>query len=167
MAARMPKEAGKLSIVEREREFKDLVNQTFFEGSRELRLDGMRHLLEYSMQQERTAYLSSLSYQRSLKRRGYRAGYYVRTFLCEDGLIEGLRVPRTRDGGFQPKTLKRYARRSGRIDELIRRMYINGVSTRDVSEVLKGFLDVEVSPSTVSRLAMSLDGEVAAYHERA
>lgn len=167
MAARMPKEAGKLSIVERRREFKDLINHSFFEGSRELRLDSMKHLLEYSMQQERTAYLSSSSYQRSQNRKGYRAGYYVRTFLCGDGLIEGLRVPRTRDGGFQPKTLRRYARRSGRIDELIRRMYINGVSTRDVGEVLKGFLDIEISPSTVSKLARSLDSEVATYHERA
>jgi putative transposase len=166
MAARMPKEAGALSIVERNRELKDLVNQTFFEGSRELRLDRMKQLMEYSMLEERQKYLSTASHQRSPQRKGYRSGYYKRTFLCGEGLIEGLRVPRTRDGKFRPGTLRRYARRSQRIDELVRRMYLNGVSTRDVGEVLKCFVDVEVSPSTVSKLAMALDTEVKAFHER-
>ena len=167
MAQRMPKEAGKLSIPERQSELKEFVNQTLWEGSREVRLDGVRKILEYSMQEERERYLKAGWYRRCGERRGYASGYYTRNFLAGEGLIEGLRVPRTRDGKFRSWAIGRYSRRSGRIDELIRSMFLNGVSTRDVNEVLIKFVGAGVSPQTVSTLAAELDAEVQSFHRRA
>jgi len=166
MAYRMPKEVGELSITEELREFKELVNQTLWDDSREMRLEGLRKLMEQSMVQERENYLLARRYERNAMRRGYACGYYTRSFLTGEGLLEGLQVPRTRDGGFYPKALARYARRSKKIDVLIRSMYINGVSTRDVKDVMEGFVGAGVSASTVSEMAADLDAEVRVFHQR-
>jgi len=41
-------------------------------------------------------------YQRSDGRQGYRNGSYARDLLTSYGWLEGLVVPRVREGGFQP-----------------------------------------------------------------
>jgi len=125
MAQRIPKESGSLSGREQFAEFKQMVNQAFWEGSAELRRDGLKNMLEYSMVMERGGYLSARRYERSKSRRGYASGHYTRTFLTGEGFIENLRIPRTHAGVFRPKALRRYSRRAHRIDELIRRMYLN------------------------------------------
>jgi putative transposase len=51
------------------------------------------------------------------------------------------------------------------VDQLIRDVFLAGVSTRRVGEVLEGLLGGPVSAQTVSRVARSLDREVARFHE--
>jgi transposase-like protein len=162
----MPKEVGTLSIGEKYRNFKEIMNQTLFEDSGEMRLDGLKKMMEWSMLEERERHRNAGWYERCEGRRGYASGYYTRSLLAGDGLISELRVPRVRRGCFAVKVLERYARRAKRIDELIRRMYLNGVSTREVGEVLHYFLGVGVSAATVSRLTKEIDGEVEAFHRR-
>jgi hypothetical protein len=55
-------------------------------------------------------------YKRSGKREGYRNGSYVRDLLCSYGWIEGLVVPRVREGGIDFELLERYRRRQRQVD---------------------------------------------------
>ncbi len=76
------------------------------------------------------------------------------------GLIEDIRVPRGMGNGFQPQTLERYKRVHKRVDEGVLKMFLMGVSTRKVGDVLKALFNYTLSASYVSKLAKKLDEEV-------
>lgn len=93
-----------------------------------------------------------------------RNGHYKRHLLTTLGDIE-LCVPRTRR--FSPTAVIRaYARREAEIDSIILAGFVLGLSTRKVGETLLAMLGQKVSPSTVSRVAKTLDQAVAAFHRR-
>jgi putative transposase len=58
----------------------------------------------------------------------------------------------------------RYQRRQGEVNQLIRDVFLRGVSTREVGRVLETMLGECVSAATVSRVARSLDAEVQRFH---
>ena len=93
-----------------------------------------------------------------------RNGYYPRRLMTELGDIE-LSVPRTRR--YCPtEVVRAYARRSPEIDRTILAGFVLGLSTRKLGEVLLCLLGRPVSPTTVSRVAQTLDKAVAAFHAR-
>ncbi len=96
----------------------------------------VKRLLESAMEEKLLESLCAGRYRRTELRRGYRNGYRQRDLLTELGLVEHLRVPRDREGSYQPGVLKRYQHRQNRVNELIREMFLAGVSTRRVGEVL-------------------------------
>ena len=74
-------------------------------------------------------------------------------------------MPRTRR--FSPTgVIRSYARREPEIDNVILAGFVLGLSTRKVGETLLAMLGQKVSPSTVSRVAKTLDQAVAAFHLR-
>lgn len=93
-----------------------------------------------------------------------RNGTYSRHLLTELGDIE-LEVPRTRRISAVD-VLRVYARRVARVSRLILACFVLGISTRKVSQALLPILGEPVSASTVSRVAKTLDGAVAAFHRR-
>jgi len=126
----------------------------------------LKRLLESAMEEELVESLRVGWYRRTELRRGYRNGYRQRNLLTELGLVEHLRVPRDREGRYQPGVLERYQRRQERVNRLIREVFLAGVSTRRVGEVLAPVLGQAPSPQTVSRVAQSLDAEVRSYQMR-
>jgi putative transposase len=93
-----------------------------------------------------------------------RNGSYVRHLLTELGDV-ALTIPRTRR--YIPlEVLTAYARRALKIDRLIMACFLLGLSTRKVGEALLTILGEKVSPTTVSRIAKTLDTAVAAFHRR-
>jgi len=126
----------------------------------------VQRLLEGAMEGELLERLRAGRYRRTELRRGYRNGYRHRGLLTELGLVEHLRVPRDRDGHYQPRVLPRYQRRQGKVNSLVREMFLSGVSTRKVQEVVEPLLGREISAQTVSRITRSLDGEVRRFQER-
>lgn len=77
-----------------------------------------------------------------------------------------LLVPRSRKGGFPSKLLERYGRRCRPIDRVLLACFCLGLSTRKAAGVLGPVLEEKVSPTTISRIARALDGEVERYHHR-
>jgi transposase-like protein len=135
----------------------------------ELKQETMRavkRLLESAMEGELLESLCAGRYRRTELRRGYRNGYRHRSLLTEIGLIEHLRVPRDRDGIYQPEMLERYQHRQKRVNGSIREMFLAGVSTRRVGAVLSSILGETPSPQTVSRVLRELDKEVSYFHHR-
>jgi len=131
------------------------------EGYRPLGRQALTEIIETEMAQAVDLWLESLEAEDEADRRN---GYYRRSLLTELGDIE-LSVPRTRR--YCPtEVLRAYARRSPEIDRTILAGFVLGLSTRKLGEVLLSLLGRPVSPSTVSRVAESLDKAVAAFHAR-
>jgi putative transposase len=125
----------------------------------------VKRLLEGAMQEEILEQLQVDRYRRDKLRRGYRNGYRYRGLLTEFGFLDEIRVPRDREGNYQPAVFERYQRRQERVDQLVREMFLLGVSTRKVREVLAPLLEEPISAQTVSRIVRSLDAEVRRFHE--
>lgn len=126
----------------------------------------IKRLLESTMDEEIIAQLQAARYQRSGNRLGYRNGHRKRSLLTEYGLLDNIKVPRDREGIYQPGVLVRYQRRQGQVNEIVREMFLDGVSTRKVQDVLKPILKAELSAQSVSRIVRSLDSEVKHFHQR-
>jgi putative transposase len=133
---------------------------------KETTLQLVKRLLESTMDEEIIAQLQVARYQRSRLRRGYRNGYRYRSLLTEYGLLDRIMVPRDREGIYEPKLLGRYQRRQGQVNKMVREMFLDGVSTRKVQEVLKPMLKAGLSAQSVSRILRSLDSEVRHFHLR-
>lgn len=126
----------------------------------------LRFLLERSMESEITKRLGSDRYERSSERCDWRNGHRERDLVTEMGLLRGLRVPRSRHGSYQPQVFERYQRRTKAVNALIREMFVAGVATRRVGEILETLLGDRPSASTVSQIAKELDAKVRAFHQR-
>jgi transposase-like protein len=127
----------------------------------------LKRVLEGAMEDEVMDYVGiSRRYQRCEQRATQRNGYYERDLETELGLVRELEVPRTRDGGYRPKVFKRYQRRREAVNDSIKDIFLAGVSTRRVGEVLKPLIGANPSSSTVSQVVKSLDTEVRRFHHR-
>jgi transposase-like protein len=125
----------------------------------------LKKLLEKQLEEEMAEYLGVARYEHASERHDYRNGHYVRHLLTEMGDIE-LVVPRSRKGKFPSKLLARYARRCRSVDQVLLACFCLGLSTRKAAGVLAPVLGEKVSASTISRIAVGLDEQVAAYHSR-
>lgn len=114
---------------------------------------------------EMNNYLQAEKHQRTDQRVSYRNGYYDRDLETGFGLLK-LSVPRCRNKGFEPKVFEHYSRRQVEVETLIKDLFLKGISTRRVGEVLEPLLGFEVSATTVSNVCRSLDKEVESYHRR-
>ena len=98
------------------------------------------------------------------KRLDYRNGYYERTLVTQFGIIQGIKTPRTRKGGFQTRVFRRYKRHERVVEDLIENIFLAGVSTRRVGEAIAILLDTKVSHGTVSNITRRLDVKVREFH---
>ena len=158
------KDLTELRIEDLWREVKD--EEDWWGDLKEHTLRVVKRLLESAMEEELLECLCAGRYRRTELRRGYRNGYHQRDLLTELGLVEHLKVPRDREGSYHPTVVKRYQRRQMQVNRLIREVFLAGVSTRRVGEVLAPVLGVAPSPQTVSQVARSLDAEVRRFHSR-
>jgi putative transposase len=126
----------------------------------------MQGFLEGVMRAECDHHLGFDRYERGIPKQDSRNGYYERDLESVFGLMEDLRIPRTRNNTFQTKLIKRYKRRQKQVERFIREMYVRGVSTRRIGEVLTPLLGISPSASTVSNIAKSLDEDVAKYRKK-
>lgn len=125
-------------------------------------------LLEAAMQTELTGRLGYQPYQRDPQlHTNYRNGAYTRSLDTQFGCIPDLHVPRARHGQTAYSVLERYSRRAPWVEDLVREMFLSGVSTRRVGRVVRSLLSASVSASAVSRIVASLDEQARCFHRRA
>jgi len=117
------------------------------------------------VQREFTQFVGAARYERSGNRRAWRNGYRERTWLTRVGRL-ALRIPRDRDGRFQPSLFARYERSEKALVLALAEMYVQGVSTRKVTHIVEQLCSVSISASEVSLLAKKLDSELAAWRNR-
>lgn len=124
----------------------------------------MKELLKTLMQQ---TLIEDMELQRQqMPDSVYRNGYYPRTLITEFGTIDRLRIPRLRKGSFNNRVFERYQRHRTEVDALLQNIFLAGVSTRRVGEILQPLLQTKVSATKVSRVCRKLDAHVIAHHQR-
>jgi transposase-like protein len=114
------------------------------------------------MERERTEYINAEDYERTDNRVTSRNGYYDRAYLTRVGNLE-LKVPRTRDGKFSPSIFEKYQRNEKALLASMLEMYVSGVSTRKVTNIIEELCGKSVSKSFVSSLTKELDEMVEAW----
>ena len=160
----MVKDMTELTLKDLWKEVKE--ERDWWGGIKEEVLAVVKRLCEATMEEEIIEQLRVTRYERGGQRRGYRNGYRYRSLLTEFGLLDTVKVPRDREGMYQPGVIERYQRRQERVNGLVREMFLSGVSTRKVQEVLRPILEAPISAQAVSRITRSLDREVRRFQER-
>jgi transposase-like protein len=140
-------------------------SEDWWEEIEKRQLRAVKMILESSLEEELLAQLQASRYKRTESRRSYRNGHYERSFSTKYGVIKALRVPRARES-YPSEVLPRYRRRQEQVDKMIREMFLSGVSTRRVGEIMNTVRGEKVSPQTVSRVLRSLDREVQLFWRR-
>jgi transposase-like protein len=134
--------------------------------------EGLKTLLELllkeAMAQEVAAHLGAAPYERAAGREGRRNGHKPRTLKTRVGELE-LSVPQVRgceNGPYHPSMFGRWERSERALLVACAEMYFQGVSTRNVREVLESMCGGDVSAATVSRVAAELDEKLASFRAR-
>ena len=99
------------------------------------------------------------------KGRNYRNGYSKKTVKTQLGAVE-VKVPRDRNGEYEPQIISRYSRNADGMEEKILALYACGMSQRDISEQIKNLYDVDISPELVSKISEKIMPEVTAWQNR-
>jgi putative transposase len=144
----------------------DQLGQADFQSLlREKMRQAVRLTLITVLEEEEEAFVGAGRYQRTGERRDQRNGRYSRGLVTGVGEIEALPVPCTRKG-FRSQVFQRYKRRQAALDEAICNMFVQGMSMGRVGDVFEGLTGRTASPSTVSRVFHTLEGEFAVWKGR-
>jgi len=125
----------------------------------------MQTLVQETIQQEFDAFLGAGRFQRSPERSGWRNGSKARVLKTRVGRLE-LRIPKDREGRFQPSLFERYERSEKALVLALIEMYVQGVSTRKVARIVEELCGHLLSASAVSLVTKKLDAELAAWRQR-
>lgn len=143
------------------------VKEDFWGDLKSQTVIALKRLLETSMEIEIQDLVGAERWKHISPRPTFRNGHYFRNLLTTMGLITLLKVPRLREGKKGFKVLPRYVQRSPDVDKGVLEMFLAGVSTRRVQEVLTPWMGKPtVSAGTVSQISKVLDEEVQKFHGR-
>jgi len=115
------------------------------------------------MKIERENFLHAKFYERTPERIDRANGYKPRTLQTRNGKMK-LEVPQTRDTPFYPSCLEKGLRSERTINAAIAEMYIQGVATRNIKNILTKMCGLDVSASQVSRTTKQLDDKLEIGH---
>lgn len=128
--------------------------------------EAIRLLLNEAMKIERSQTLGAAPYERTEERRGYANGFKPKTVATRVGSIR-FDIPQVRGGAeFYPSALERGLRSERALKLAIAEMYVQGVSTRKVTQVMERMCGLEVTSAEVSRAAAMLDEQLEAWRTR-
>jgi transposase-like protein len=144
----------------------DAVMELLIENGFEGFADVLRILLNEAMKIERDQALGAQLYQRTETRRGYANGYKPKTVDTRIGKLS-VDVPQVRGGvDFYPSSLERGCRSERALKLAIAEMYVKGISTRKVTDVLEKMCGLDISSTQVSRVAKTLDAQLNRWRNR-
>ena len=127
--------------------------------------EAVRIMLNEAMRIERCQAIEAEPYQRTERRKGYANGFKPKTLSTRIGEIT-VQVPQARGVDFYPSALEKGIRSERALKLAIAEMYVQGVSTRKVTEVMQQLCGLDVSSTQVSRATQLLDEELKAWRQR-
>lgn len=125
-------------------------------------------LMNEAMKTERSEFLRAAPGERSAERIAHANGFKAKSVRSRVGEL-ALRVSQVRPlpGGesvaFYPRSLERGLRSERALKLVIAEMYVQGVSTRRVTEITRELCGLDVTSSQVSRTAAELDTKLSAW----
>jgi len=130
--------------------------------------EGARKMLNEALEEELNLFLERRRYEREkLARKVYRNGTRERQVTVLGANLD-LEMPKVRGQRFHSTILLPYQRRSAGVDELFRKLYVEGLSSRDFEPALRALLgdQATLSSSTVMRLAKKFQQDLAGFMGR-
>ena len=125
-----------------------------------------KSVLEAALDVEMTAHLGYEAHAAEGRGSGNsRNGRPPKTVRSEIGDIE-LRIPRDRNGTFEPVTVPKNARSVGRFAEGIISLYGKGLTTGEIQRHLEETYGTEISKETISQITESVIGELNEWQSR-
>jgi transposase-like protein len=122
--------------------------------------------LESMMEEELTDHLGYEPYEAKGRNSGNsRNGYYSKKVRTSEG-DTAVRVPRDRNGDYEPKVLQRYASNTNELEEKVIGLYAKGMSTRDIQDTLHELYGVELSAQSISTITDKIWSLVEAWQSR-
>lgn len=94
-----------------------------------------------------------------------RNGHSTKTLKGEGGQLE-IKVPRDRNGSFEPQLVKKRQSRMPSFDEKVLSLYARGLSTREIQGHLEELYGTEVSPQLISSVTDAVLDEVVQWQSR-
>jgi len=148
----------------------DTVIRTIFEIINSDGMDGLGEaisiLINEAMKVERSSALNAHPWQRTESRMGYANGFKNKSVVSRLGKLH-LNVPQVRgDVEFYPSALEKGIRSEKALKLTMAEMYVQGVSTRKVTTVLKKLCGLEISSAQVSNASKLLDEELEKWRNR-
>jgi putative transposase len=135
-------------------------------GEGGLLTDLMRHVLRTGLEVEMAEHLGYEPHERAGRGSGNsRDGGYDKTVTTEIGEVE-LRVPRDRQGTFEPVTVPKYQRRLDGLAGNVISLYAKGLTTGDIQQHLLEIYGTEVSRETISKITDQIVDEMVAWQSR-
>ena len=132
---------------------REFVNSQHFTSTTEI-MDSMKELFSDVLQQVMEAELEEkLGYEKSERMteneefgrvKNYRNGYSKKTVKTQLGEVD-IKVPRDRNGEYEPQIIGKYSRNADGMEEKILALYSCGMSQRDIADQIKNLYDVEIS----------------------
>jgi putative transposase len=94
-----------------------------------------------------------------------RNGTSAKTVLTDAGAVP-VKVPRDRNGEFEPKLVPKHARRLEGFNDIVLSLISRGMTTRDVQAHLADAYKVEISPELISKITDAVLPELRAWQAR-
>ena len=153
---------------------KEFVNSQHFTSTTEI-MNSMKELFSEVLQQVMEAELEEkLGYEKSERMtenaesghvKNYRNGYSKKTVKTQLGEVD-IKVPRDRNGEYEPQIIGKYSRNADGMEEKILALYSCGMSQRDIVDQIKNLYDVEISDGLVSKIVEKITPEITAWQNR-
>ena len=77
-----------------------------------------------------------------------------------------IKVPRDRNGEYEPKIIDKYRRNADGLEDKILSLYAHGMSTRDIQEQIKDLYNIDISSELVSKISEKILPEVNEWQNR-
>lgn len=139
----------------------ELIAEKGFAGMAE----AMQILFNQAMLAERAHYLQLAPYERSETREDYANGFKSKQLKTRIGELS-LQVPQVRSSEFYPSFLEKGIRSERALKLALAEMYVKGVSTRKVNDILEELCGLQISSTDVSRATKLLDEELSSWKQR-
>jgi putative transposase len=126
----------------------------------------IRQVLQTGLEVELSEHLGYEAYDPAGRGTGNsRNGSYPKTVATEIGDVD-LRVPRDRNGTFEPMTVPKHARRLDGLNSNVISLYAKGLTTGDIQAHLLEIYDTEVSRETISKITDAVVADMLAWQNR-
>ena len=135
------------------------------EAMKEMFRDVIQTVMEVEMDEELGRERCERSDEPEGTPRNYRNGYTKKTVKTQLGEVD-IKVPRDRNGSFEPKIIGKYDRNADGMKDKILALYACGMSQRDIAEQIKELYGVEISPELVTKISEKIMPEVTAWQNR-
>jgi putative transposase len=133
--------------------------------------DGLLHqlkgaLMERMLEAEMSAHLGYDPNDAKGRNTGNsRNGHTSKTVETETGPVK-VRVPRDRNGAFEPQVVPKHRRRLEGFDDKVLALYARGMSTRDIQGHLRELYGTDVSADLISRVTDAVVDEIKVWQSR-